>query len=373
MSRFAVDPALLPWLPPTMAPCSTSTVDGYLEHPEQAFADYRAGGVERVVCEEKHMGSRAVVLVTREGDGAVYTRTGRPFFPDPALNAALLARVSTAIGKAGLWDELGTGCLLLDTELLPWSAKAEGLIREQYASVGAAGTAALPAARAVLDAAAGRGLSAAALADVAALAGRLAAREADVRRFVTAYRAYVRPTDGLSGVTLAPFAVLAGARESFADRDHGWHLVHADRLCAADPELFTPTARRVVDLTDDAATADATRWWLELTGSGGEGMVVKPYAGLTARDRDGRLLQPGIKCRGREYLRIIYGPEYTEPAQLAVLRQRSLGRKRALALREHGLGLRALELLAEGAALWRRHELVFAILACETEPVDPRL
>ena len=33
----------------------------------------------------------------------------------------------------------------------------------------------------------------------------------------------------------------------------------------------------------------------------------------------------------------------------------------------------ALDGLAQGAALWRVHELVFAILACESEPVDPRL
>ena len=102
-------------------------------------------------------------------------------------------------------------------------------------------------------------------------------------------------------------------------------------------------------------------------------MVVKPYEGLKAVDANGRLVQPGLKCRGREYLRIIYGPEYTRPDQLANLRRRSLGRKRALALREHGRGLAALDRLAEGAATWRVHEVVFAILACESEPVDPRL
>ncbi|MEU8295989.1 polynucleotide kinase-phosphatase [Micromonospora sp. NPDC048909] len=374
MSRFAVDPRWLAWLPPTMAPCSTATEDGYLEHPAQAFADYRAAGVDRVVCEEKHMGSRAVVLVCRDpaggpfgpGGGVVHTRTGRPFFGEP-LDAALLDRVRRAVTEAGLWDELGTDWLLLDTELLPWSAKAAGLIREQYAGVGAAGRAALPAVLGVLDAATARGLP------LTGLREKMARRDEEVRAYTDAYRAYVRPTDGLRGVTLAPFAVLAGAGASYADRDHGWHLDVADRLCAADPEFFTPTRRQVVDLADDEAVASATRWWLSLTAAGGEGMVVKPYAGLAARTERGSLLQPGIKCRGREYLRIIYGPGYTEPEQLAALRRRSLGRKRGLALREHGLGLAALDALAAGAPLWRRHELVFAILACESEPVDPRL
>ncbi|MBW4704114.1 polynucleotide kinase-phosphatase [Micromonospora sp. RL09-050-HVF-A] len=370
MSRFAVDPGRLVWLPPTMAPCSTSTVPGFLEHPAQAFDDYRSAGVQRVVCEEKHMGSRAVVLVEREpgpfGGGVVHTRTGRPFF-GPPWDGELLDRVRAAVGTAGLWDELGTDRLLLDCELLPWSAKAGGLIREQYAGVGAAGRAAVPAALAALEAASARGLP------VDALRDRMAARRAEIEGYSAAYRAYVAPTEGLRGVTLAPFAVLAGATVTFTDRDHGWHLALADRLCAADPEFFTPTRRQVVELADEAAVATATEWWSALTGAGGEGMVVKPYAGPAARSARGSLLQPGIKCRSREYLRIIYGPGYTAPDQLAALRRRSLGRKRGLALREHALGLAALDGYAADVPLWRRHALVFAILACESEPVDPRL
>ncbi|WP_239089048.1 hypothetical protein [Micromonospora gifhornensis] len=217
------------------------------------------------------------------------------------------------------------------------------------------------------SAAAARGL------DVGVLRDRVAGQRADLLAYTAAYRAYVHPTDGLRGVTLAPFAVLAGRKASYANRDHGWHLALADRLCAADPEFFTVTRRQVVDLSDTEAVREATDWWLALTADGGEGMVVKPYAGPAARSDRGSLLQPGIKCRGREYLRIIYGPSYTEPARLAALRGRSLGRKRGLALREQGLGLAALDALADGAPLWRRHELVFAILACESEPVDPRL
>ena len=365
MSRFALDPATLVWLPPTMAPCSTSTLDGYLEHPSTAFADMRAAGVGRVVCEEKHMGSRAVVRVSRSGVGdAVWTRTGRPFF-GAELDEPLLARVRSA--AAGLFADLDSEWLLLDAELLPWSAKAAGLIRERYAGVGAAGRAALPAALDVLERAAGRGL------DVTEVRDRMRLRAEEVDGYSAAYRSYVRPTDGLTGVTLAPFAVLAGAGVSYADRDHDWHLALADRLVAADPVLFTPTRRRVVDLADPAAEAAATDWWLALTAAGGEGMVVKPWSGPAATDAKGRLVQPGVKCRGREYLRIIYGPEYTRPAQLDRLRRRNLGRKRNMALREHGLGLAALDRLAEGAPVWRVHELVFAILAIESEPVDPRL
>jgi polynucleotide kinase-phosphatase len=369
MSRFALDPATLVWLPPTMAPCSTSTLDDYLEHPAAAFADLRAAGVDRVVCEEKHMGSRAVVRISRTGDAAgtrdaIWTRTGRPFF-GPELAEPLLARVRAA--AAPLFAELETEWLLLDTELLPWSAKAGDLIRDRYAGVGAAGRSVLPAALAVLDRVAARGQ------DVTALRDRLRLRSAEIDGYSAAYRAYVRPTDGLTGITLAPFAVLAGAGVAYTAMDHGWHLALADRLVAADPALFTPTRRMIVDLSSPADLSAATDWWLALTAAGGEGMVVKPYSGLAVTGAKGRLVQPGVKCRGREYLRIIYGPEYTRPELLDRLRGRNLGRKRNLALREHGLGLAALDRLAEGAPAWRIHELVFAILASESEPVDPRL
>ena len=366
MGRFAVEPRWLLWLPPTMAPCSTSEVEGYLEHPADALADYARFDVERVVCQEKHMGSRAVLVVRRDGSGAAYTRTGRPLFESTDLVGALVTRVGAAASTAGLFDELASDWLLLDAELLPWSAKAMGLIREQYASVGAAAGRALPAALDRLDLAASRGL------DVAALRDRVASRLANASAFTAAYRRYCWNTDGLGGVRLAPFAVLASERANHAARDHGWHLALADRLVAADPDLITSTRNLVVSPSDEAGVAEVTRWWLELTEAGGEGMVVKPYGGLV-RDRKGGLVQPGIKCRGREYLRIIYGPDYTAPGQLDRLRRRGLGRKRGLALREYALGLAALDRVAGAEPLWRVHEAVFAVLACESEPVDPRL
>ncbi|MBE1576110.1 polynucleotide kinase-phosphatase [Amycolatopsis roodepoortensis] len=370
MSRFAVDPRWLPYLPPTMAPCSTSEADGYLEHPEEAFAEFRAAGVDHVLCEEKHMGSRAVVLVCRDDDvaparfgiqgpGAVYTRTGRPFFT-PEQNARLIAGVREAASE--LFEELDTGWLLLDTELLPWSAKAGSLISGQYAAVGAAAQAVLPAAVGALDAAAARGI------DVSELLARTRTRESTVDAYRQAYRRYCWPTDGLDGVRLAPFQILASEGHAYHDRPHEWHLSLLERLTG---DLFTRTRTLAVDTTDPASVARGVDWWLELTGAGGEGMVVKPAANLTRGARG--LTQPGVKVRGREYLRIIYGPDYTLPENLSRLRKRGLNRKRALALREYALGLEALERLARGEPLWRVHECVFAVLALESDPVDPRL
>jgi protein phosphatase len=377
MSRFAIDPRWLLYLPPTMSPVATSTRPDLLEHPAQAFEAYRSDGVDQVVCEEKHMGSRAVILVCRTLEaararfgapggqlGAVWTRTGRPFF-SAELDAELTGRLRAAADTAGLFDELDTPWLLLDAELLPWSAKAGPLLREQYAAVGAAARAALPAAVGVLEQAAAGG------ADVGGLLERTRAREANAAAFTDAYRRYCWPTDGLAGVRIAPFQVLASQGAVYHDRPHAWHLDVADRLAAADGEFLAPTRRVFADVTDPASVAAATDWWAELTAAGGEGMVVKPARNLTRGPKG--LIQPGLKVRAREYLRIIYGPDYTEPLNLERLRPRGLGHKRSLALREYALGLEGLDRAARGEPLWRVHQCVFAVLALESEPVDPRL
>ena len=382
MSRFAIDPRWLIYLPPTMSPTGTSSLPGLLEHPAEAFSAYQAAGVAEVVCEEKHMGSRAVVLACRDESvasrrfgisdapsGVIYTRTGRAFFADQATEQELLRRVTAAISGAGLWDELGTNWLALDCELLPWSAKAAELLRGQYAPVGAAAIAALDAETAAAGQAAARGI------DVGDLAERSAQRSVMARQFVDAYRRYCWPVGSVDDLRLAPFQILAGEGSVHALRDHHWHLDVLGRLCGRAGGTLRRTQSITVTLAPSAAAqravAAATDWWQELTGAGGEGMVVKP-SGVVHRGPKG-LAQPGIKCRGREYLRIIYGPEYTAEANLSRLRSRSLGHKRSLAVREFALGVEALERFVAGEPLHRVHECVFGVLAMESEPVDPRL
>ncbi|MDR5700211.1 polynucleotide kinase-phosphatase [Agromyces aerolatus] len=373
ISRWSIDPRWLVTLPPTMSPPATSKREHLLEHPDEAFAYYRSEGVNDLVCEEKHMGSRAVVVLTRNPQrfdapagwrGVVFTRTGRAFFDD-RLTDEFLQRLDAAVEQAGLWAELETDWLVLDAELLPWSLKAGELIRAQYASVGAGATAALPRAVAALEQASAGGV------EVRDLLQRTRQRKEDAESYVDAYRAYAAESDGLKGVQLAPFQLLAAEGRTFETRPHSWHLEIAARLAAADGELIRVTRSRSVRLDDEASVTEATIWWEELTANGGEGMVVKPMANLTRAGRG--LVQPGIKVRGREYLRIIYGPDYTAPANLSRLRERNVAHKRALALREYALGLEALERFVRREPLWRVHQAVFAVLAMESEPVDPRL
>ncbi len=377
-SRFAVDPRWLVHLPPTMSPPATSSREDLLEHPDEAFAYYRDEGVAAVVCEQKHMGSRAILTICRDADAArarfgvvdgsaasIVTRSGRPFFGDRTLAEAFATRVRAALTRAGFWDRFATDWLVLDCEILPWSAKAQELLRTQYAAVGAAATGSLRAVLPVLAAAAARHP------ELAGLRDRFAAHADAAAAFVAAYQGYCWPVAGLDDYRLAPFHLLAAEGRVFADATHEFHMTTLAELAAADPEWLIATPWRTVAL-DDAVQCDAAaQWWTELTGSGGEGIVVKPLD-FVARGRR-RLLQPAVKCRGREYLRIIYGPDYLAPDNLARLRTRGLSGKRNLALREFALGIEALERFVRREPLRRVHECVLGVLALESEPADPRL
>lgn len=373
MSRFAIDPRWLPYLPPTMSPVATSKLTDHLEHPAEAFAYYRDQGVGQVRMEEKHMGSRATVLLAKDPArfgapvgwrGVLYTRTGRSFF-DETTTATFAGRLSEAFERAGLWSELDSEWVLLDGEVLPWAVKVEGMIRDWYAEVGVAAAGAFPTALSALESAQDAGV------DVAGLLDRTRRRAIDADAYTASYRRYAAPATGIDDVRFAPFQVLAAEGRTFADRAHGWHLDVSDRLATAAPDVVRATRSVLVDVGDQSSRNTGTDWWQELTDAGGEGAVVKPEQNLTRGSKG--LVQPGVKVRGREYLRIIYGPEYTEPANLARLRDRDLRHKRSMALREYALGLESLERFVAGEPLWRVHQPVFGVLAMESEAVDPRL
>ena len=378
MSRFAADPKWLIYLPPTMSPSETSREGDLLEHPAEAFAYYRQQSVARVICEEKHMGSRAVVIVCQDeaaarkrfgvlegGAGTCYTRTGRRFFDDAAVELEFITALQKAIGAANMWEEFETDWMCLDCELMPWSAKAQELLRQQYAAVGAAARAALNEVVFALEHAAPK------VRDLAPLLDRHRQRATAVTKYVDAYRRYCWPVRSLADLKLAPFHLLATEGKVHTERDHLWHMETLKRLTASGEGLLMATAHLLVDVTDPASYETGIEWWEELTGRGGEGMVVKPLDFIARGSRG--LVQPAIKCRGREYLRIIYGPEYALPENLERLRARGLSTKRSLALREFGLGVEALERFVRREPLRRVHECVFGVLALESEPVDPRL
>jgi len=375
MSRFAVNPRWLIYLPPTMSPCHTSKEPGCLEHPREAFDYFARESVAKVVCEQKHMGSRAVVVICRdeetahkrfgvagEGIGVCLTRTGRRFFDDPAIESAFLGRLHAALGKANFWERFQSNWFCIDGELMPWSVKAQELLRRQYAATGSAGRFALQEALAAFPRGDG--------AQITALRQRFEERASAVSKFIDAYRGYCWPVHSVADLRFAPFHLLAAEGRVFLDLDHAGQMTLLAELAGTE-EIVLATPFRVVELSDPASVAAATDWWEELTNTGGEGMVVKPLDWIN-RGRRG-LVQPAMKVRGREYLRIIYGPEYLLPENLDRLRMRGLGLKQSLALREFSLGLEALERFVAKEPLRRVHECVFGVLALESEPVDTRL
>lgn len=377
MSRFAINPKWLAYLPPTMSPCETSTLAGYLEHPVEALNYYLVNGVSQVVCQEKHMGSRAIVVVAKdevavqkrfgivdEGVGVCYTRTGRSFFNDPVFEAEFIDRISRALTAANFWERFNTTWFLLDCELMPWSAKARELIRDQYAAVGSAAVSSLPVASSALGKARDRGV------DVNDLLAKVDARFGMAQMFRKAYRGYCWNVESIEDYKLAPFQILATEGTTHVTKDHLWHMQTLCELCQHDSILLA-TNHSVVETTNHESMDAAVKWWEEMTREGGEGMVVKPFDAIVPAKRG--LLQPAVKCRGPEYLRIIYGPDYSDETNLARLRSRGLSSKRGLALKEFALGIEALERFVRHEPLYRVHECVFGVLALESEPVDPRL
>ena len=394
MSRFAANPKWLIYLPPTMSPSETSRREGFLEYPDEAFAYFRSNGVPSVVCEQKHMGSRAIVIVckneqaaktsfgvTGEGLGIVYTRTGRRFFNTSELEGAFLERIRKALESSGFWDEFKTDWVCLDCELMPWSEKAQDLLKSQYAAVGSAALASLADSVGMLSAAAARAdlekgfvlapESDAREFDLDGGLKKFEARQRSIYQYREAYRQYCWPVRSLDDLKIAPFHLLATEGKVHIDKDHEWHMRTLAGVCSFEQAIMLATPYTVIDVTNEDEIRAGAAWWEDLTGKGGEGMVIKPLP-FTARGNKG-LVQPALKCRGREYLRIIYGAEYTAEHNLERLRSRSLGIKRSLAIREFALGIEALERFVRKEPLRRVHECVFGVLALESEPVDPRL
>jgi len=335
------------------------------------------------------MGSRAVIVLCKDvetaarrfkandgGSGIIYTRTGRRFFEDKSSESAILARLRTVLTKTNFWDDLNTEWVCLDTELMPWSAKAQKLLEEQYAPVGRAGRSGLAmtlesiqgASAALNNTAVETGQSGI---DLSILLERYQARNDALERYTDAYRRYCWDVKCLDDYRIAPFHILATEGKTWYGQNHIWHMETIEKYIAGVDPVFIATNHILVDLLDENSVAAGVKWWEDLTASGGEGMVVKPYDFIAMKGME--LLQPAVKCRGREYLRIIYGPEYMLEGNLTRLKKRSLSKKGNLALSEFALGLESLERFTRNDPLYRVHECVFGILAMESEPVDPRL
>lgn len=378
-ARHAIDPRWLVYVPPTMSPVEASSEGDFLEHPAQAFDYYRKQGIAEVVMETKHMGSRALVLVCRDEEtarnrfgvtdgsiGHIWSRSGRAFFKD-ADRRKMLQKISAGAEKS-LFKTLSTDWLLLDCEIMPWNAKAAELIERQYAPTGkAAGMSAILAADA-LHRFGERGLE-----DVSDLAKRMLRRHGNAMAFDAAWRGYCWNVDDIDDITIAPFHVLASEGRVHHAQTHLQHLAWITELAThVDGLRFTVTSCMTVGLNDGLQMKMAVSHWLSETEKGAEGVVVKPPVFHVARETRSSI-QPALKVRGRNYLRIIYGPDYDLPDNLSRLRERGIAQKRQRALQQSALGIEGLERLVRGEPVRRIHQCVFASIALDSDALDPRL
>lgn len=373
VSHFTVPVEELVYIPPTMSPTpKPSSIEGYLEHPREAIEYYRSLGINQMVAEKKHMGSRGILylfkdkeagrkFVGRETLGVIYTRTGRRFF-DLETEDIILSKINKSLTANDYFNKYETEFLLIDAEIMPWNLKARELISSQYAHV---------AENAILD----RSLLKNKLEGAAYNNENLNTwlKEYDemlvnAQVFKDVFQKYCWEINDLDQIQIAPFHILAHSNETFFDKPHTWHMKMNKEFAQMD-KLFVETEYMVID--DAASEKEVIKWWDEITSDGHEGIVIKPET-FIAKSK-GRLIQPAIKVRGRKYLNIIYGMDYLQPGNLTRLKQRNVGKKQKLALKEFSLGVEGIQRLVNGESTERVHECVLGTLAMESDPVDPRL
>lgn len=300
-ARSTVDPRWLIYVPPGMCSAQGTSVDGPLEHPSQAFDYYRNEGINEVVAEYKHMGSRAIAVVCRDemagirrfehkALGSIYTRNGRPFFED---DREPLDAIRQALTKAQFWDKFKTDWVCLDGEFLPWTLKAASLLEGSHRELEASGLALLSALR---------------------MAGVELPSSSSIEQRLSCFRSYGEILNRYSSMrdepaSFAPFQLIATEGRSYFRRTHRWLMETLGSIVRrSDSPSFTATRFISFCVDDNEAVRRCAAWWNELGSSGAEGLVVKPLY-CVPRGRRG-FAQPGIKCRTPEHLRMVYGPEY---------------------------------------------------------------
>lgn len=373
VSHFTIPIEQLIYIPPTMSPTpSPSSLNDYLEHPKEAIDYYRGQGIQTIVAEKKHMGSRGILFLFKdiesakkhtsiESLGVIYTRTGKRFF-DTEMEEQIVSKINKELHEKGYFDKHNTDYLLLDAEIMPWNIKAKELISSQYAHV---------AENAILDRTNLKEKIEGAVdhnEEIINWLDEYKEKLTNAHAFSEVFQKYCWEIEDINSIQIAPFHVLAHSNQTFFDQPHTWHM-WMNREFANQSKIFVGTEYKVI--TDEASEEEVIKWWQDMTSEGHEGIVIKPEYYI-AKNK-GKLIQPAIKVRGRKYLKIIYGMDYLLPQNLVRLKTRNTGKKQKLALKEFALGVEGIHRYVQRESIERVHECVLGTLALESDPVDPRL
>ena len=373
VSHFTIPIEQLIYIPPTMSPTpASSALDDYLEHPKEAIDYYRGQGIQTMVAEKKHMGSRGILFLfkdiesaikhtTIESLGVIYSRSGKRFF-DTETEEQIVSKINLELHDKGYFDKHNTDYLILDAEIMPWNLKAKELISSQYAHV---------AENAILDRTKLKEKIEVVVGQNDELNVWLHEYEEKLNNahtFSEVFQKYCWTIEDINSIQIAPFHLLAHSNQTFFDQPHTWHM-GMNREFANQSKIFVETDYKVI--TDETSEEEVIKWWNDMTSDGHEGIVIKPEF-YVARNK-GKLLQPAIKVRGRKYLKIIYGMDYLLPQNLNRLKSRNTGRKQKMALKEFALGVEGIQRYVQKESIERVHECVLGTLALESDIVDPRL
>jgi protein phosphatase len=346
------------------------------ERPEGALNYFRLERIGKAVVEEKHMGSRGIVVLCRtlqaarerfgvdgEVPGCVYTRNGRRFFKDEDTEAVFLERLEGVLTKAKFWERFSTNFVFLDGEILPWSVKAADSAEESGL---------VEAARLVLSntAAAIVGSSVSSLG--AHWRNAVNAEQESLERYDLMFKKYRTEDSGLSAIRFAPFHLLAAEGQAFFHRSHLWHMETLCHLARFGNGFLIPTRYEVVTLDDRRTWSKTEHWWEELSADSSEGLVVKGLP-FVPRGRRG-LAQPALKCRTSDHLRLVYGPRYDSGESREVLLSRtSLLRRRnkhRRILRQFALSMEAVNRFVKRSPMEDVHQCLLGVLAQEVAPME---
>lgn len=373
VSHFTVPIEELVYIPPTMSPApAPSSLENYLEHPREVIDYYRSMGIERMVAEKKHMGSRGILFlfkdkeaglkyVGRETLGTIYTRTGRRFFNEET-EFKIISRIHKGLTASNYFTKYGTEFILLDAEIMPWNLKAKELISSQYAHVSENAILDRSLLKNKIESAMGKNE------DLKIWFKEYEDKLDNARVFRDVFQKYCWEINDIDQIQIAPFHLLAHSNETFFEKPHTWHM-EMNKEFSKMENLFVETEYMIID--NAASEEEAIKWWDVITSDGHEGIVIKPEAFISTSK--GKLVQPAIKVRGRKYLNIIYGMDYLQPENLKRLKKRNVGKKQKLALKEFALGVEGIQRFVNGESIERVHECVLGTLAMESNPVDPRL
>jgi hypothetical protein len=364
------------YVAPTMSPTpKVSKLDNFLEHPNEAFEYFIENDIKKVVAQKKHMGSRALITlfkneeigkkyINKNKKGFILSRNNIRFF-NIEQEKQYVDRLVEDLTKHNFFEKYDTDLLILDCEILPWNLKANSLITNQYGLVSNTSRYVRNHKLEILKELFNQGKVS--KEDVEKQINLLE----NSKKFHDVFSFYCWNIEDINNVKIAPFHILSFSKESNFNRNHEWHMGISKELSMMS-SLFIETPYMIINLDNEQEKNSCIKWWKEITEDGHEGIVIKPYK-FISKNKNGEIVQPAIKVRGKEYLRIIYGMDYLEKENLEIIKQRSAHKKMKKAISQFLLSVESINRFINMDKIENILECVLASMSIDNEFTDPRL